>query len=152
MQVVEKFVINKNDLKYIYVETLMGSFATVQYRIYHNLNTCEIKSVDDFNVTYGVDEEITLFEAVKNIDNDIIEILDDKTNLLLDNVKILKEKLKNSNKWNPSLWGYKETFLSSLDIYNELIDQRKIEQEDYERDYNRLKGNDIEDILERIRN
>lgn len=154
MQVIEKFVVNRDNLKYIYGETLMGTFGDIQYRIFHNAMNEEMKSVDDFNVTYGTNPMITLYDAMEHIDSDIIEIPNEEINLLLNNVKTLKERFKIGNRYNPSLWGYKQTLLSSIDIYNKLLDQNRnniFEDYDYERDYNRIMDNDIEDLLERIR-
>lgn len=153
MQVVEKFIINRDNLKYMYVEVLLGNFGNKQFHVFHNIENKEIKSPEDFSITYGNNEYLPLGQAINNMDNDVVEITDKKTLILINNLKLLKEKFKDTNKWNPSLWGYRETLLSSIDDYNNILDQReKSEEYDYEREYDRLAENDIDDLLERIRN
>ena len=153
MQVVEKFIINRDNMQYMYVEALLGNFGNKQFHVFHNTKNYEIKSPEDFSVTYGNNEYLPLYAAINNMDNDVVEVYDRNALILLNNLKLLKEKFKNSNKWNPSLWGYRETLLSSIDSYNNILDKReKIEEYDYEREYDRLTENDIDDLLERIRN
>lgn len=152
MQVVQKFIINRNNLRNIYVEKLIGGFNNTQYYIYHNINSFEVLSVDDFINIYGNDEKYSLYDAMNNIEIDLLINNDGQIETLLDNIKLLENKFKDSNEYNPSLWGYRETLLSSIDSYNNLLEKRDvIEEHDYEKDLLRLEGNDIEDLLERIR-
>lgn len=151
MQVIQKFIVNRNNLRNIYIEKLVGNFNNIQYYVYHNMNSYEVLSPDDFLNIYGNDERLTLFEIVDKIEIDLLTNNDKNVIQILENLKILKNKFKNSNV-NPSLWGYRETFLSTIDNYNYILENREVEEEhDYEKDLLRLQGNDIEDLMERIR-
>lgn len=157
MQVVEKAIINRNNMYYLYVEKLLGNFSNIQYRVYYNLKDWEHFSIDDFYSTYGDDEQITLYEFTSDAETDILttnEYQDSYCSLISD-LEILNKNLKSGNKRNPSLWGYKATFLTTMDNYNNAILNKKYnvndEEHDYEKDIKRLSDEDLEDILLRIR-
>ncbi len=151
MQVVEKFVLNRKDLKYIYVERTEGNFNHVQYNVYHNIKNCQKLSDDDFYLTYGNDEIISLIEYVKAVQDDII-FENAEPNIikkLLVELKKVETRIKMFKKSNPSLWGYKATLLSCIDLFNKVLEKnpREKDEYDYQIDINRLEDNDIDDAL-----
>lgn len=151
MQVVEKFVINRKDLKYIYVERTEGNFNHNQYNVYHNMKNCQKLSDNDFYLTFGDDEVLTLMEYIKGVQDDILfeNVNKNIISKLLIELKKVEMRIKPFNKNNPSLWGYKATFLSCIELFNKVIEEnpREKDEYDYQTDIDRLEDNNIDDVL-----
>lgn len=154
MQVIEKFVIDRNNLRYIYTEKLIGNFHNVSYHIYTNADDYVSLTSDEFYSIYGEDYKASIKEFVKYSMGDILCSKDNisDTPLLIRDLRLL-EKHFNKYNTNPSLWGYRDTLLKSIDKYNYVVENRAMLEDEYNYadDLKKLDDDNLDLILERVR-
>lgn len=155
MQTVEKFVINRNDLQYIYVEKNINLFNDVKYLLYQDGMVREVLSEDSFSITYGNDLKYSIKSFVDFIEGDVLVYgYINETSDIIKDLKIVKNVIsnkRNDNIFNPSLIGCKATFVKVIDKINDLIISRSNYEIDHQQEYDRLHEEDLEDVLIRIR-
>lgn len=155
MQTVEKFVLNRNDLQYIYVEKNINLFNDVKYLLYQDGMVREVLNEDSFSITYGNDLKCSIKSFVDFIEGDVLVYgYTNETSDIINDLKIVKNVIstkKNDNIFNPSLIGCKATFVNVIDKINDLIISRSNYEIDHQKEYDRLHEEDLEDVLIRIR-
>ncbi len=155
MQTVEKFVINRNDLQYIYVEKNINLFNDVKYLLYQDGMVREVLNEDSFSITYGNDLKCSIKSFVDFIEGDVLVYgYTNETSDIIKDLKIVKNVIsnkRNDNIFNPSLIGCKATFVKVIDKINDLIISRSNYEIDHQQEYDRLHEEDLEDVLIRIR-
>ena len=155
MQTVEKFVINRNDLQYIYVEKNINLFNDVKYLLYQDGMVREVLNEDSFSITYGNDLKCSIKSFVDFIEGDVLVYgYTNETSDIIKDLKIVKNVIsnkRNDNIFNPSLIGCKATCVKVIDKINDLIISRSNYEIDHQQEYDRLHEEDLEDVLIRIR-
>lgn len=145
MQVVEVFITNRNNLKYMFVEKLHGNFDIIQYRVFYNKNHFQVLSADDYDSIYGNDKQYNIMDFIDFIKTDLVCNADNDRRIprMLDELDKTQTWMKRLNRINPSLYGYRDAILSSIDIYNDIFSQRpKEEEHDYGDDLVKLRSYD----------
>ena len=141
MKTSSKFILNRNDKEYYYVEkSEYGDF----YHVHLSNKNILMCNDHNFHAIYGNDEKISL---EKFISRALLELLpgyssDEAYYQSSEKFKIVLNKLMNSkNKKNPDLGISKTSLLEALDMYNSLNTGEKDFEIPYEDNYNTIMEN-----------
>ena len=145
MNAIAKFIINRNDIIYMYTEkyeTLYG----LRYFVYDE-NKINIYQPDTFHDTFCCDHKMSLRGGIHFFEKELLtSSLDDpEKKLLYDKFNIVNNKIDYRNVKNPNLNGTKRELLSMLFKYNNIMNVPKDEL-DYERDCQILNINPINNL------
>lgn len=120
MKTSTKFVLNRNDQEYYYVEkSLYGE----KYHVYIENKNFLLCNDHNFHAIYGNDEKMSLDKFIGKallellsgyLNNEACYIASEKFQKVLEKIMTLK------NKKNPDLGSLKKEFLEAMDIYNKL--------------------------------
>lgn len=168
MKIKKKFVISRDKKNYIYVEKYVKNssldFEKIKYLVFLDEMTREVLSPNDFSLIYCNDDKYSIKNFIIMAENELLdpyefwndnEVINKKKYILQQFNEVKKSftgKFRKESELNPSLWGCKNAFLLGIHEYNKLALKRNNENDlDYEREFDRLNDEDIEDILERVR-
>lgn len=150
MKTSSKFILNRNDKEYYYVEkSKYGDF----YHVHLSNKNILMCNDHNFHAIYGNDEKISL---EKFISMALLELLpgyssDEVYYQSSEKFKIVLNKLMNSkNKKNPDLGISKTTLLEAIHIYNNLSINREVFEIPYEDNYNTIMESKKKEELESI--
>lgn len=135
MSSISKFVINRNDMEYLYTEK-ERFFDGIHFFVYDDINPTEYLS-DAFYETFGTDSKISVLKALSKIENDIITHNVEVNNIdsLLSDIGVLKSKVFIKDYYNPLLGQDKSKVVNTILLYNKLLDNKVIDDDyDYESD------------------
>ncbi len=146
MSTISKFIVNRNDLNYIYVEKRLISDNPIYY-VYCNAKSY-ILPPEHFQNIYATDKKMSIGDFLIQVQTDVIGLTgaDDFALIYATSNKILKE-ISGKNKKNPSLGNFTYSLCNLLDKYNEFVyeeSKRKASNPcfadplDYEAEYCRL--------------
>ena len=157
MQTVSKFIINRDDNKFLYVEKyrLSKKSDRMKYYVHSSPENVVIYSDHTFHDIHSLDEKMSVNSfAKKAADSLLTELHDQKSymsyNLLFD----VYEKTKtDSNVLNPNLKSVKQNLLKGLKIYNEVFLKFDEFSIPYEENYMLLKDDNEEVyVKEKVKN
>lgn len=135
MNAITKFVINRDDLEYIYTEKITTNYG-IRFIVYQN-GTIKVYHPDPFYATYGSDPKLNVYHATSNmakklltssLDTDLKREIYNKLNNILQNFDTKNIK-------NPNLGSSKRTLLSLYDKYNKIDFTNDEAEIDYSHDW-----------------
>ncbi len=146
MSVVRKFIINRNDFKYIYAEEHFIEDGIYEYHVFDE-NGLHIQNMDYFNWLYGSDKKITLEYFLSYVLTEMRTTYINDANIpsIYESAYEIHKKIEGKNISNPSMWGYSHTLLDLLNKYNDfhikkIASAKKfLEDINYEDEYQRIK-------------
>ncbi len=146
MSTIKKMIINRNDLEFLYAEKQKDMMGNINYLVYHQNVKPVVYSEETFHSIYGEDKKYPLITFISSVEDRLLELdisNDNKLSYILKGFFEVSKKIKGKNYANPSLWGYKSTFITALGLFNTLITVENNEQYlsntyDYEEEYQRL--------------
>lgn len=121
MNTISKFIINRNNLCYIYAEKRLVNNESVYY-IYCDSNSYNLPS-HHFHSIFGNDKKISIEDFLISAETNVVSYDLDNARfaMLYSKINKLLKEVKGKNKKNPSLWGYSYEFCNLLDEYNSFI-------------------------------
>ena len=151
MSTIKKMIINRNDLEFIYAEKQKDMLGNISYLVYHQECRPFVYSTETFHSIYGEDKKYPLITFISSVEDRLLELdidNDKKLSYILKGFYEVNQKIKDKNYINPSLWGYKNTFITSLNLFNTLITIENNNQYlsnvyNYEEEYQRLMKKEI---------
>ena len=146
MSTIKKMIINRNDLEFIYAEKQKNMMGNITYLIYHQNTKPFVYSEETFHSIYGEDKKYPLITFISSVEDRLLELdinNDKKLSYILKGFFEVSKKINGKNYANPSLWGYKSTFITAIGLFNTLITVENNKQylsntHDYEEEYQRL--------------
>ena len=152
MSSISKFVINRNDMEYLYTEK-ERFFDGIHFFVYDDINPTEYLP-DSFYETFGIDSKISVLKALSKIENDIITHNVETSNIdsMISDIDILKRKVALKDYSNPLLGQDKFNVINTILLYNKLLGNKVIDDDyDYESDLvllnKRFGFNEKEEVL-----
>lgn len=140
MSSISKFVINRNNLEYLYTEKIQ-SFDGLQFWVYNGLEPI-VYYPDAFYATYGNDAKLSIANAAISMEKQLImqSMKSDSVRYIYMVLNEIKSKINGKDYYNPNLGKSKISFLEALKAYNQFLvtsdDEMMI---DYEEEYAKLK-------------
>ena len=143
MKTVAKFILNRDDKEFWYVEKAKLSKKSDRMRYFVHQTPKHVIEYSDhtFHDIHSIDEKVSINDFTnKAINNLLSELYDEKNKLGYDFLMDVHNKINSdSNRINPNLKGVKSSLLNGISIYNEtLLDLDKIEVP-YEENYRLIK-------------
>lgn len=139
MKVISKFILNRDDKQFWYVEKAKLSKKSNRTRYFvHSTPKSVIEYSDhNFHSTYCLDEKISVARFTKKaINNLLTELYDNENelgyNLLMD---VHRRVSKDSNQLNPNLKKVKPNLLNGISIYNNALNDLDVIEIPYEENY-----------------
>lgn len=133
MKPIAKFIINRNDLEYYYVEKVQDN-KDIFYYVYSDMNTRSLFNQDSFHAIFGLDEKLSVNNYIHRMrySEELSFGFEEynKIDRIVDSIN--KSTISSKNKKNPTINVME--LMSYMDICNGLI----IEKEslvDYEANY-----------------
>lgn len=121
MKVISKFIINRNNLMYIYVEKVLINNEPIYY--VYSEDGKEILPSYHFQSIFGNDKKISIYDFLilmqTTITGNSIDI--EENDVLYKKINKLLKEIKNMDRKNPLLGNYSYNVCKLLDIYNNLI-------------------------------
>ena len=151
MSSISKFVINRNNIEYLYTEKEQF-FDGIHFFVYEGNEPTEYYP-DAFYDTFGSDLKLSVFSIISLIESDLVTHNIDTKNIssLLSTINSLKNRISSKDYRNPSLGQDKLNVIGAISLYNKLLSKKKIvEEHDYENDLiilNKYFGSNEEDSL-----
>ena len=139
MKILNKFIINRNNQEYFYTEKIFG-YDDIQYIVCTSKGELAYTPAS-FYETFGTDEKMPIIKFINIAEQNIItsDTPDERAPFIIDSLDKTKERIADKSLTNPSLWGYKSTFVTAIRLYNELIAEKEKDiEQDYEEEYERL--------------
>lgn len=141
MNIISKFIVNRNNLCYIYVEKHLTNNVPT-YHVYYDSKSFILTS-DIFHSIYGNDKKIAIEDFLILVETSIVE---EKYDYLYHKANKLLNEISGKNRKNPLLLGYTYEFCNLLDVFNDYIfnltkegNILKLDDEiNYEEEYQRL--------------
>ena len=125
MKIVSKFIINREDTEFLYVEKFRthkksDDMKYVVYSSHHNIHSY---SDHIFHSVHSLDEKMSIENfAKKAADGLVTELYDKKKQAGYHMLTEIYDKVSNDkDKHNPNLKGVKDNLLKGLKIYNEFL-------------------------------
>ena len=162
MKTVSKFIINRDDSKFFYVEKykLSKKSDRMKYLVHSSPKNIIEYSDHTFHSVHSLDEKISINAFSKKAADNLITNLYDENNqiaydLLLD---VYNKTSNDSNKINPNIKKIKNNLLVGLKIYNESLnefdkivipyeDNYKLTSESVQKVYTREKVKNISSLI-----
>lgn len=140
MKTLSKFILNRNDQVFYYVEKAKKSSDNIHYTVYHDSKHKEIYNQHNFHAIYGTDVKISIrkfaFDAIgiliHGATND--ERQEKSYNYLLD----MANRLQYFDKTNPKIEP--KQLIEALEVYNSVIPKTIESEIDYNEDYLLVEG------------
>lgn len=140
MKTLSKFILNRNDQVFYYVEKAQKNSNNIHYTVYHDTKHKEIYNQHNFHAIYGTDIKISLqkfaFDAtsilIHGINNDIKQ--EKSYNYLIE----IADKLKNFDKLNPKIDS--KPLIEAIEVYNNIIPHNFEDEIDYNDNYLLVNG------------
>lgn len=147
MKAVSKFIINRDDNKFLYVEKykLSKKDNRMKYLVHSSPRSVTTYSDHTFHSVHSIDEKMSINTFVrKAADNLLTELYDEKNIASYNLLSNVYSKTKNdSNVHNPNLRGIKQDLLLGINIYNEVIGELENFKMSYEEEYSLLEENNF---------
>lgn len=127
MKTVSKFIINRDDNKFYYVEKykLSKKSNRMKYLVHSSPKNIIEYSDHTFHSVHSLDEKLSINAFTKKAADNLITDLYEENNQVAYNLLMnVYEKTSNdSNRINPNMKGIKNNLLVGLKIYNEAINE-----------------------------
>ncbi len=141
MNIESRFIINRNNICYMYVEKYLIDNETL-YNVYYDSKLFTLSS-DSFHSIYANDKKISLFDFLIFVETSVVSNIyeRDKYYFLYEKADKLLSEIDGKDRKNP-LFKHNYEFLDLLDIFNDFIYNSNIlnldNEIDYEEEYQRL--------------
>lgn len=157
MKTVSKFIINRDDNKFFYVEKykLSKKSDRTKYLVHSSPKNVIEYSDHTFHSVHSLDEKVSISAFSKNAaDNLITDLYNEKSQIAYDLLmEVYKKTSNDSNRLNPNLKGIKNNLLSGLKIYNESLKEFDRIYIPYEENYEILEvSNAKTNVREKVKN
>lgn len=139
MGCIKKFVINRNDLEYLYTEK-HRTFLGVEFLVYNGKNL-NVYSPDEFYLIFGSDLKISIYNVISLIENKLLisQTGDYEEQVIGDCLNRVKYRLNNKNYINPNMGNAKISLLRALNLFNKRLTINNYDNDfDYEDEFARL--------------
>ena len=131
MKTVSKFIINKDDNEFLYVEKcrINKKRNDMKYLVYSSRQEVYTYSDHIFHSVHSIDEKISIEKFTRNAVNELTTELYDTRKLAGYNhlLSVYNKVSTDKDKHNPNVKGVKDNLLQGLKIYNEFL----LEHEDF---------------------
>lgn len=125
MKTVSKFIINRDDTKFLYVEKckLSKKDNRMKYFVHSSPEDVTVYSDHTFHSVHQLDEKMSILNFTRKASDSLItELYDDKNrycyNALTD---VYNKTINDKDIHNPNLRGTKNSLLQGLKLYNEIM-------------------------------
>ena len=144
MQTVSKFIINRDDNKFLYVEKykLSKKSDRMKYFVHSSPENVTIYSDHTFHSVHSLDEKLSVKTfSKKAVDRLITELYDETSKKSYDLLSEVYNKTSSDpNILNPNIKKVKKSLLKGMKIYNELFQDFEHTTVPYEENYELLKS------------
>lgn len=139
MKTVSKFIINRDDTEFLYVEKYKVSKRSndMKYVIYLSKNEVYTYSDHVFHSVHSIDEKMSIERFTKNAANNLVTDLSDKKKELGYNLltSVYNKVSNDKDNHNPNIKSVKDNLLRGLKIYNESLLENEEISIPYEENY-----------------
>ena len=144
MQTVSKFIINRDDNKFLYVEKckLSKKSDRMKYFVHSSPENVTIYSDHIFHSVHSLDEKLSVKTfSKKAVDRLITELYDENSKKSYDLLsEVYKTTSNDKSVINPNIKKVKKSLLKGMTIYNELFQNFERTLVPYEENYELLKS------------
>ena len=138
MSCIKKFIINRNDLEYLYTEK-HRTFLGIEFFVYDGKNV-EIYSPDAFYSIFGSDSKISIAHAISLIENKLLitQTGDDEEQVIISCLNQVKTKISNKSYTNPNIINIKMSLLRAIYLFNKRLTLNYDDEVDYEEQFKKV--------------
>lgn len=140
MKTLSKFILNRNDQVFYYVEKAKRNLSDIHYTVYHDTKHKKTYNQHNFHAIYGTDLKISLQKFAFDAANILIHgaSYDENQDISYNYLSEMSQKLQNFDKLNPKIDT--KQFIKAIEVYNRVIPNQIDNEIDYNDDYMLING------------